>query len=209
MSNALVPVFAHINTERSHIIHPPPSHSVQILFIHKNLVLRLMQQWSKMHSTHNGLLLHENNSTFNFSQQNAKKNQFSTQNATLSFPVCYGLQDEYLKIIIFATTWASLCQRIFGLVQRFFCPSLQPRCSSLVKTPGHGWSCNIAIQRVFIATLNIGHYLFTDSSRLIWKRAVENYESSPWLTWHTLSKISPLKLLWAILDVAAVLLKVC
>lgn len=41
--------------------------------------------------------------TFNFSQQNANKNQFSTQNVTLKFPVGHGIQDDYLNIIILAT----------------------------------------------------------------------------------------------------------
>lgn len=101
-----------------------------------------------------------------------QNDELSTQNNTLHFPVCYGLQDEYLNLNILVATSASVGESLalsrilffFLSVQRSR-SSLQLRCSSPVISPTQphsSWSQlelqhPIAIQRVFtsIATLNL------------------------------------------------------
>lgn len=103
----------------------------------------------------------------------------------------------------------------FLLLVQFSWSSMQLRCSLLVISPTQpqsSWSWPaleqpITIQRQLNQNPYTPHYLFTDSSRLIWKRAVKNDECSPCLSWYTLFNVSSLKLLSAVLDAAAVLLK--
>lgn len=86
-----------------------------------------------------------------------------------------------------------------------FFPSSKSSCLLNLTAPGHGWSCSIIL-------LSRGrspateHYLFTDSSRLIWKRAVKNDERSLCLGRRVLFNVYS-KLLSAALDAAGALLK--
>lgn len=66
--------------------------------------------------------------------------ELSTQNNTLHFPVCYGLQDEYLNLNILVATSASVGEslamsRVFLLSVQRSRSSLQLRCSSPVISP--------------------------------------------------------------------------
>lgn len=170
----------------------------------------------QIHPPQNGFLLHENNLNlnhtiaFNFSQQTANKMINSVPKI------------QPLPSLLWTSRWIpeahhtysclSLCLRIFGLVQDFLCPHFSPGAvlwTGVLVMAGaaasHCYPEGVHQHRHIVH----GHYLFTDSSRLIWKRVLENYDSSPWLTWYILSNVPPLKLLSAILDVAAVLLKLC
>lgn len=73
--------------------------------------------------------------------------------------------------------------------------------------PGHGCSFDIPLgcrnPSPASPHADLGHYLFTDSRRLIWKKKKD--KCSPWQSRHA----SPLRALSLVLKVAAVLLKLC
>lgn len=126
--------------------------------------------------------------------------------------------------------YSSRRRRILGLVQScFFFPSLlsvqRPWCGLQLRYSSSGHLAYSASQLLVMAgvatsccspegarqhrhTPELGHYLFTDSSRLIWKRGVKNVEYSPWLEpGIRYQTFLHLKWLSALLDVALVLLK--
>lgn len=123
-----------------------------------------MQLWSQIHSCQNGFLLHENSPNHN--------TKFSlSQNNIPHFPVYYGFQDQYLNPNI-------LVENLWGYAG--FC--LFAITLDIPPTRSHSsWSWRkfpypIGMLKPIGCSppsphAELGHYLFTDSSRLIWKRA--------------------------------------
>lgn len=146
------------------------------------------------------------------------------KNIILHFPVLYELQPStYLYVLEPPTENLRPCAKLFFFssllsVQRPWC-GLQLRYSSsghlaysasqLLVMAGVATSCcSPEGARQHRHTPELGHYLFTDSSRLIWKRGVKNVEYSPWLEpGIRYQTFLHLKWLSALLDVALVLLK--
>lgn len=184
MNNPLVPLFAHpkcpcLNT--LNIIRPTTLSQCANSSYSKQFGVNC---GSQIHPCQNGFLLHENNpkhnTTFNFSQ--TKWSPWHPLLPSVVRTLRWIPEPQHTCSYV-----SLLSENLWPCAGVFFCHKFSapvPACSSgaglwssrllSLTAPGHGWGCNIpSLSRG--CTPKLRHYLFTDSSRLIWKRVVKKW----------------------------------